>query len=143
MSQRFYYNLELEQALRNLLSDKYYHSASGFSDPKDVEKAMLHATKKIRETLDKTKADQRFHDLVDVELNALESELRNLRIHNNDWKIIAQLLQLISTLLGYDWNEGKQYRKLKYHQTPTQQRKSSAKQTSSQSVSMPTTQATT
>lgn len=127
MSQRFYYNLQLESALRNLYGQKYYGTASGFFQPKYVQKAMLQATKKIRKAIAKTKADQRFHDRANAELDILEHELNNMLTGNNDWKIIAYLLSLISTLLGYDWNEGKQYRKPKYHQTPKQKQMSLTK----------------
>jgi len=127
MSQRFYYNLELESALRNLLGQKYYGTASGFFQPKYVQKAMLQATKRIRKTIGKIKADQRFHDIANAELDILEHELNNMTAGNNDWKIIAHLLSLVSTLLGYDWTEGKQYRKPRYYQTPTQKKMSLTK----------------
>lgn len=127
MSQRFYYNLELEMALRNLLGKRYYGKASGFFQPKYVQKDMLQAMKKIRKTIGKIKADQRFYDRANAELDILEHKLNQMTVGNNDWKIIAHLLSLISTLLGYDWNEGKQYRKPKYYQTPTQKRMSLTK----------------
>lgn len=127
MSARFYYNLELEEALRNLFGERYYGKASGFFQPKTVQKAMLQAIKKIRKTIRKMKADPRFHERANAELDILEHELNQLTVGNNDWKIVAHLLGLISTLLGYDWNEGKQFRKPKYYQTPTQKRMSLAK----------------
>lgn len=127
MSHRFYYNLELENTLRNLFGKRYYGRASGFFQPKTVQKAMLQATKKIRKTIGKIKADPRFHQRANAELDILEHELNQLTAGNNDWKIIAHSLSLISTLLGYDWNEGKQYRKPRYYQTPIQKRMSLTK----------------
>ena len=127
MSQRFYYNLELENAMRNLFGDRYYGTASGFFQPKTVQKAMLQAIKKIGKTINKIKADPRFYVRANADLEILEHELNQMTVRNNDWKIIAHLLDLISTLLGYDWGEGKQYRKPKYYQTPTQKRMSLTK----------------
>lgn len=124
MSTRFAYNLELEMALRNFFGNRYYQKASGFIDPENVKKAMFQTVEKIRKVVGKIKADQRFYEIVNVRLDLLENEIKQLDQTNNDWKIIACLMSLVSTLLGYDWTEGKQYRKPKYYQTPTQKKMS-------------------
>lgn len=122
-ARRFKYNMDLERALCNLLGRRYYGSAGAFSDPRVSKKFLLRATRRIRRTLKEIiTTDERLLLTTDISLNSLERHIKatSERV-NNDWFIIANMLKLISLLLGYDWADGKVHRHVFFYQEKHQE----------------------
>jgi len=128
--ERFYYNKELEMALNEFFGvkfrggkSKYYGLAAAFSDPKFTKKAMKDVIKKIRKRVDELiPEDERLKEMILIELDYLEKTVDKIDKENVDWRIIASLIHLIATLLGYDWLYGIPNRHVIYSQTENQKR---------------------
>jgi len=121
--ERFKYNMDLEMALCNLLGDRYYGSAGEFSDAKTSKEYLLTALKRIRKRLNEIiTSDERLLMMVNQNLDGLENYVKDTSESvNNDWFIIARLLDLVTRLLGYDWAEGKVHRQIIYYQEREQE----------------------
>jgi hypothetical protein len=123
-SKRFKYNKELEWALCNLLGSKYCNLAGGYSSVKYCKKDLRRAIKHIKKRLNKIiTIDERLLSETSILLERLDNYIKGTSIKvNNDWYIIAILLNLISLLIGYDWKDGKVYRHIIYYQDKEQER---------------------
>ncbi len=120
--ERFYYNMDLEMALRTLFGNKYNQFAGLAQDPKEIKKAMKDWIKKVENRIDElTNYDPRLKEISEIHLDSLKSAILQLNKENNDWIIIARLLHLISYLLGYDFVDGKIYRHVIFFRDRTQE----------------------
>lgn len=83
---------------------------------------MLRIVKKIRKRLNEILImDERLRQQTNVILKSLEDNAKELSVkENNDWSIIADLLDLVAHLLGYDWWDGQIHRQVFYYQTECQ-----------------------
>ena len=122
-NERFKYNGELEWALCNLMGLKYINTAGSFSSVKYCKKDFREAIKHIRKRLNEIiTADDRLLMTVSIILDRLDKYVKGTSEQvNNDWYIIANLLNLVSRLLGYDWEDGKVYRHIVYYQDKEQE----------------------
>jgi len=116
--ERFKYNMDLEMALCNLLGERYFGLAGTFSDVKASKEYLLIALKRIRKRLNEIiTSDERLLMMVNLNLDQLEKYVKETSESvNNDWFIIARLLDLVARLLGYDWVDGKVHRQIIYYQ---------------------------
>ena len=121
-NERFYYNIELEMALRQVFGKKYYHSAELFAYPKYVKEDLIDWIKRIRKrTIDITNYDLRLREMIFLNLECLENEVKKIDKENVDWKIIARLMNLVSRFLGYDWCNGEINRHVLFFQDGAQE----------------------
>ncbi len=104
MKKRLPSNIRLEHALRNIGYKNYYGYASLFEEPKHFKKGVKDWVKKIRTRIDElTQYDARLRKLVLIKLDSIDKEVSKVPDGNVEYQIIAELLYLISNLLGYDW----------------------------------------
>lgn len=129
---RFKDSMFFEFAMQDLLGPKYYGSAGGFSDPTFCKECMIRAVKRIRNRLDQIlTVDERLRHSTGIILDRLESNVKETSEKvNNDWEIIADLLDLIAHLLGYDWLDGEIHRHVIFFQDRTQEQFDCIKQKS-------------
>lgn len=122
-SERFRYNMDLELALRHLMGERCYGLAGAFSDPQCCKEFLLKATKQIRKRLKEVvTTDERLLSTTHNTLESLERYAKSTSEKvNNDWFIIADLLNLISRLLGYDYLDGKVHRYIIFYQDKQQE----------------------
>jgi len=120
---RFKYNLPFEIALSNLLGERYLGSASEFRDITTCKEYFRRAIKRIKKTLnDIIVYDERLLMMTNRTLERLDELAKETSQKNNhDWLIIANLIDLISRLIGYDWADGKIHRYVFYHQNRIQE----------------------
>jgi len=120
---RFKDSSEFELAMRDLLGKRYYGSAGGFSDFSFCKRCLLSAIRRIRKRLNEiVTMDERLGHTSSSVLDNLERESMRISTKaNNDWAIIANLLHLVSYLLGYDWQDGKTHRNVIFYQDKAQQ----------------------
>lgn len=121
--ERFKDNMDFENALTNFLGQRYYGSAGAFSSPRISRKFLLRALRRIRKRLDEIITnDERLILTTSIALERLEyyTEKTSEKV-NNDWFIIANLLDLIALLLGYDWNDGEVHRRVIFYQDKNQE----------------------
>lgn len=119
---RFDYNMGLELVLRQVFGKTYYNSAGGFSNPSNIKKALSDWIRKIRKrTLEVTNYDLRLKEMILLELEYIEKEIKKINKENNDWKIIPRLMEIISRLLGYDWCDGEIHRQVFFFQNRSQE----------------------
>ncbi len=122
INERFKYNLEFENAMIQLLGQKYSGYASAAEIPKYVKKGVLEFITKAKERIDQiTTMDERLRLLLFLHLNHMKNEIKNIQKENNDWIIISILLNIIAVLLGYDWREGKVHRHVVYFRDKNQE----------------------
>jgi len=123
-STRFKYNLTFEYAMQDLLGRKRYDGmAGGFRDPDFCKECMLKAIRRIRKRLSEIATmDERLREVTGIILDRLVRNVKETsRDINDDWIIIAHLLDLIAHLLGYDWLDGKIHRHVVYYQDKRQE----------------------
>ena len=121
-NKRFGYNMRLERALRQVYGNKYYHSAELFSQTNNVKVALRDWIKKIRRRiLEVTNYDLRLREIILLDLESLERDIKNLNDKKSDWEIIPDLMDIISRLLGYDWGEGKVSHETFFYQNGNQE----------------------
>jgi len=122
-SERFKYNHEFEWALCNLMGLKYVNTAGAFSDVKYCKDMLRRAIRRIRKRLNEVITnDERLLMTTSMVLDRLDEIIKGTSEQvNNDWYIIANLLNLVSRLLGYDWEDGKVYRHIIYYQDKKQE----------------------
>ena len=122
-SERFKDNMDLELALRNLMGERCYGLAGAFSDPLCCKEFLLRAIKQIRKRLKEViTTDERLSSTTHNTLDSLEHYAKSTSEKvNNDWFIIADLLNLISRLLGYDYLDGKVHRYIIFYQDKQQE----------------------
>ena len=97
---KFRYNLELEMALRNLCGDQYIHFANDAHDPEKVKKALLNWTKKARKKLEiLTNYNPNLYWSLMADIEDLEDEVKKVGKEENEWQIIAKLLNLTNSLI--------------------------------------------
>ena len=120
---RFKYNMDFEHALRNLLGQRHYGMAGAFRSPKISKKFLLRAIRRIRRRLNEIiTTDERLILTTSITLDRLERNVKAMSAKvNNDWVIIANLLNLISLLLGYDWLDGDVHRHVFFYQDKVQE----------------------
>lgn len=121
--ERFKYNMDFEDALRNLLGEKYYGYAGVFRNARVCKKCLRRAIRRIRRRLNEiVTTDERLVLTTSITLGRLESNVKaTSEKNNNDWFIIANLLELVSLLLGYDWGDGKVHRHVIFYQDKQQE----------------------
>ena len=122
-STRFKYG-SLLFAMQNLFGRKHYEGmAAAFSDPTFCKECMLKAIKRIRNRLDDILTmDERLRQTTGMILDSWESNVKEMSEEvNNDWGIIANLLDLIVHLLGYDWLDGRVHRHIVFYQDKAQE----------------------
>lgn len=122
-SERFKHNMDFEHALSNLLGQRYHGSASAFFSARICKKFMLKALRRIRGRLDEiVTTDERLLLTTSITLDRLELNVKATSEKvNNDWSIIANFLNLVSLLLGYDWVDGKVHRHVFFYQNKRQE----------------------
>ena len=122
-AERFKYNMDLENALRNLLGQRYYGCAGAFSDVQICKKLLRRAIRRIRRRLNEIiTTDERLLLTTSITLDRLERNIKSTSEKtNNDWFIIANFLDLVSSLLGYDWRDGKVHRQVIFYQYKQQE----------------------
>jgi len=122
-AERFKYNMDLEHALRNLLGKRYYGCAGAFSTPQICKQFLLRALRRIRRRINAViTTDERLLLTTSVTLDRLERYAKAMSVRvNNDWSIIANLLHLVSCLLGYDWLDGKVHRHVIFYRDKQQE----------------------
>jgi len=122
-STRFKYG-SLLFAMQNLFGRKHYEGmAAAFSDSTFCKECMLKAVKRIRNRLDDILTmDERLRETTGLTLDSLERNVKEMSEEvNNDWNIIADLLELLVYLLGYDWLDGQVRRHIVFYQDKTQE----------------------
>jgi len=119
---RFKYNLDLEYVMLDFFGKKYYGMARLFENPTFCKKCMLRVVKRIRKRLNEILSmDERLRQRTNGILESLEGHSRRISLtENNDWFIIADLLDLVGHLLGYDWQDGKIHRQVFFFQDEVQ-----------------------
>lgn len=117
--------------MRNLLGKRYYGCAGDFVDVKTSKTFMLRALRRIRRTLNEIiTCDERLLLTTNISLDRLERNVKATSEKvNNDWVIIANFLNLVSLLLGYDWGDGKVHRHVFFYQTKYQETENYKNQT--------------
>lgn len=121
---RFYYNRELEHALRQVFPKKYNRDAGLFANPTYVKKATLDWIERIKKRVfELTEYDLRLREMVFMDLDSIKEEIKNISKEPNEWKIIPKLMMVISRLLGYDWCDGTVNREVFYKQNIAQEHK--------------------
>jgi len=123
-SVRFKHNLILEYVMQDLFGRKHYGGMAGaFADPAYCKECMQRAVKRIRKRLDEILTmDERLRQITGIILGRLENHAKEISKEvNNDWDIIAHLLDLIAHLLGYDWLDGRVHRHVLFYQDKTQE----------------------
>ena len=120
---RFKYNMDFEHALSNLLGQKYYGMAGIFRSSKISKKFLLRAISRIRRRLNEIiVTDERLILTTSITLDRLEHNVKTMSAKvNNDWFIIANLLNLVALLIGYDWDDGKIHRSVFFYQDREQE----------------------
>jgi hypothetical protein len=120
---RFKHNLGLEMVMRQLFGSKRYDGmAGGFADASYTRECLLRAVKRIRNRLDEIPMDERLIGNVGRILDGLEGEVKRISESANfDWFLIADLLNLIVHLVGYDRLDGKVHRSVIYSQNRGQE----------------------
>jgi len=122
-SERFKYNMDFEHAMRNLLGQRYYGSAGAFRSPKISKEFLRRAIRRIRRRLNVIiTTDERLILTTSITLDRLERNVKAMSAKvNNDWFIIANLLNLVALLLGYDWIDGDVHRHVFFYQDKEQE----------------------
>lgn len=122
-SERFKDNMDFEHALSNLLGKRYYGCAGAFSSPKISKEFLRRAIRRIRRRLNEIiTTDERLILTTSITLDRLERRVKTTSEKvNNDWFIIANLLNLVSLLLGYDWVDGDVHRHVIFYQDKQQE----------------------
>jgi hypothetical protein len=122
---KFHYSLEMEEALLELYGQKskWGNMAGAFQNVSVVREAIIKATSKIRARLEHLITnDDRLLLTTSITLDRIDREARKLRKDsNNEIDIIANLINLIAHLIGYDWLRGEPNRQVIYYQTLEQQ----------------------
>jgi len=116
------YSMRFENAMRNFCGKKYYGYAGGAINAKTVKEALLEAIKKIRTSLrNATTMDERVALTTGLVLDELAREIQKIGKKNcYEWEMIFTLFELVSYLVGYDWQDGETHRQLIYYQTEEQ-----------------------
>lgn len=97
---KFRYNWELETALRNLCGDSYYQFASSACNPEKVKKGLLDWTKKARKKLEiLTNYNPNLYQSLMADIEDLEDEVKKIGKEENEWQIIAKLLNLTNSFI--------------------------------------------
>jgi len=122
-SARFKYNLSLEYVVQDLFGRESYGGIAGaFCDVDFCKKCMFRVIKRIRRRLSILFMDERLRRITGIILDRLEENLKETSEEvNNDWDIIANLLDLIVHLLGYDWLDGRIHRHVFFYQNSGQE----------------------
>jgi len=109
--------------MQDLFGRKHYDGmASVFEDYAFSKECMLRAGKKIRRRLNEITMDERLREITNIILNRLERNSKEMSEEiNNDWYLIAHLLDLIVHLLGYDWLDGRVHRHVFFYQDRAQE----------------------
>ncbi|HLA36944.1 MAG TPA: hypothetical protein VJZ02_00580 [Candidatus Brocadiales bacterium] len=103
--------------MRLILGGKAYHLTDSYLDSPFIKKLLCKAVDKIRKRVDEIiTMDENLREMLFRELNCLE---RNVKSINKISKapLIANFLEIIGRLLGYDWMDGRTYRTPVYFRT--------------------------
>jgi len=120
--ERYHYCIEMENALCQFRGRKYEDWATLCEDPKLLKRALLDVTKVIRKRLHSISMDTRLELTTSTTLESLATEIKEIgEDFNNDLEIIAKLLDFISRLLCFGWQDGKIHREVVYFQTKEQE----------------------
>lgn len=115
---KFHYSLESEFAIRNVLGDKGYQSASLFASPSLARKLLGKAVNKLEKRADDViTSDERLRLTVMMDFSELKKMIQRVDKEANEISIIATQIRLISHLLGFDWMDGETYRTPIYQRT--------------------------
>jgi hypothetical protein len=124
VSNPYHYSLSLELALLEFFgyNSKWHGAAGGFENVSYVRKAILSATKKIRNRgTEIVTVDERLLTTINTTLDAIEGSTKVLSNKQDRLlDIVGHLLHLVAYLLGYDWVKGKPNREVVYFQTASQ-----------------------
>jgi hypothetical protein len=116
----FHYCSELEHALQQYHGEKKWHgSATLFHNHRHVRKAVLAASLAIRRRLREVNgADDRLLLSMSIQLESLDRLAKRLSSKGENLvEMLGCLLEIVATLLGYDWRTGKPNRQITYSQT--------------------------
>lgn len=97
-------SIELEMALVNLVGPKYKRFADEGLDPETLRGALLEATDALERKLTEAGAGEGFRHRCGEGLELFRHEASKIwEEANNEWTLIARLLNLACLLLDYDW----------------------------------------
>ncbi len=97
-------SIELEMALVNLVGPKYKRFADEGLDPETLRGALLEATDALERKLTEAGAGEGFRHRCGEGLELFRHEASKIwEEANNEWTLIARLLNLVCLLLDYDW----------------------------------------
>ena len=97
-------SLELELALVNLLGPTYKRFADEPLDPEKLRVALLEATDALERKLQEAGAGEAFRRRCGEGLELFRHEVAKIWDRsNNEWTLIARLLNLACLVLDYDW----------------------------------------
>lgn len=118
---RFHPSMRFEAGMREALGREAYQTAGYAGMPKYAKRVMLKALNKFEKRLDELcTMDERLRDRLSDDFETLRKQLKSLDTSCNEMDIIGTFFQIVSRLLGYDWQEGKIYRTPVYFQTKQQ-----------------------
>lgn len=117
-SDRFKYNMIFEIAMQNILGTHYSHSAELFREVDYSKKYLRRAIKKLRKrVVELITHDERLLTQCESILDSIDDLAKKTADDvNNDWEIIANLILLVSKLVGFDWCDGKIYHHAFFYQ---------------------------
>ncbi len=118
---RFHYSMAFEVGMTEALGHQAYQSASQAGTPELAKRVMLKALDRLEKRADVLLTmDERLKDRLSDNFEALRKHLKTIDTSFNEMDIISTFFQIVSRLLGYDWQEGKAYRTPVYFQTKQQ-----------------------
>ena len=99
--------------------------ASAYANPSFFKKECLRFLKKIRKRINEIVTnDEILRDILLMDVDHLESEIKKVIKENNEIDIIGELFRMIAHLLGWAHFEGEFFRTPIFHQTEEQKTKS-------------------
>jgi hypothetical protein len=118
---RFHYSMDMELADWEFSEIRRRPSgmAGAFTDPKYFRKRVRAIINKIRKRVQEIAGDdEMLRDLLKVDLDLLEGEVKKAtESNNNDLELVAKLLRIIAHLLGWAYGDGEFHRTPIYWQT--------------------------
>ena len=107
-----------ENAVRLFLGQSAHGIAGLEQDPKAVRKELRKVLRAIKKQLNSLETDPEHKEKLMWAANAVAEELRIRK--EAPTVTVYWLFKLVGQLLGYDYQDGKQYRTLEYFRTPLQ-----------------------
>lgn len=110
-------SMQFEMAIRQFLGKEAYHIADFASDPKQVKKYFIKVARKIIKDLSSIDTNPRHKSIL---ILRGESLLRQIKNEHEGLPLILCFLSLVSSLLGYDFLDGKPFHNILFWQDSKQ-----------------------